>query len=59
MNLKVRMLQENIYALLNESDLPVEVKRLILKEVYQTVFNASEKEIEKEIAQNAENAPKH
>lgn len=59
MNLKVRMLQENIYALLNESDLPVEVKRLVLKEVYQTVFNASEKEIEKEVAQNAESAPKY
>ena len=47
-NLKIRVLREKLIDDLNEVEIPIEVKRLVLKEVMSAVNNAADKEIEKE-----------
>ena len=52
MNLKIRQLEDDIIALLNDSDVPAEAKRLILGEVLHLV----EKEADKAVAIDLMNA---
>lgn len=47
-NLKIRMLREKLINDLNEVDLPIEVKRLVLKEIMSLVNDAADGQIEKE-----------
>ena len=47
-NLKIRMLREQLINDLNEVDLPIEVKRLVLKEIMSLVNDAADGQIEKE-----------
>lgn len=55
MNLKIRHLEDNILNMINESDLPMEVKRLILSDVFNLVLKQSDKEVAAEIlSANAE-----
>ena len=56
MNTKIRRLEDQIVALLNESDVPIEAKRLIVAEVHGLLTKESDKiiafEIKKEVGQN-------
>lgn len=55
MNLKIRHLEDNILNMINESDLPIEVKRLVLSDVFNLVLKQSDKEVAAEIlSANAE-----
>lgn len=55
MNLKIRHLEDNILNMINESDLPIEVKRLIISDVFNLVLKQSDKEVAAEIlSANAE-----
>lgn len=47
-NLKIRMLREQLINDLNEVDLPIECKRLVLKEIMSSVNDAADGEIRKE-----------
>lgn len=47
-NLRIRMLREKLINDINEVDLPIEVKRLVLKEIMSLVNDAADNEIEKE-----------
>lgn len=45
MNLKTRQLEEELIAVLNGSDLPMEVKRFVVKSVYHLVEKEADKAI--------------
>ena len=47
-NLKIRMLREKLISDLNEVDLPIECKRLVLKEIIALVNDAADGQVEKE-----------
>ena len=47
-NLKIRMLREKLISDLNEEDLPIECKRLVLKEIMSVVNDTADGQIEKE-----------
>lgn len=47
-NLKIRMLREKLISDLNEVDLPIECKRLVLKEIIALVNDTADGQIEKE-----------
>ena len=47
-NLKIRMLREKLISDLNEVDLPIECKRLVLKEIMSVVNDTADGQIEKE-----------
>ena len=47
-NLKIRMFREKLISDLNEADLPIECKRLVLKEIIALVNDAADGQIEKE-----------
>ena len=47
-NLKIRMLREKLINDLNEVDLPIECKRLVLKEIMSSVNDAADGQIQKE-----------
>ena len=47
-NLKIRMLREKLISDLNEADLPIECKRLVLKEIIALVNDAADGQVEKE-----------
>ena len=47
-NLKIRMLREQLISDLNNTDLPIECKRLVLKEIIALVNDAADGQIEKE-----------
>ena len=47
-NLKIRMFREKLISDLNEEDLPIECKRLVLKEIMSVVNDAADGQIEKE-----------
>ena len=49
MNYKIRKLQDDIIAMLNASDIPIEAKRLILADLLNIVTNESTKIIAMEI----------
>ena len=48
MNLEIRKFREKIVNDINESELPIEVKRLVLKEVMSVVNETADNEIAKE-----------
>lgn len=56
MNLKIREFKVSIENYVNGSDLPPEVKRMVLKEIYQSAEAAANEAISAEIAErdNAE-----
>ena len=47
-NLKIRMFREKLISDLNEADLPIECKRLVLKEIIALVNDAADGQVEKE-----------
>lgn len=47
-NIVIRMLREKIISDLNEAELPIEVKRLVLKEIMSAVNDTADSEIAKE-----------
>lgn len=47
-NLKIRMLREQLISDLNNTDLPIECKRLVLKEIIALVNDAADGQVEKE-----------
>ena len=47
-NLKIRMFREKLISDLNEEDLPIECKRLVLKEIIALVNDAADGQVEKE-----------
>lgn len=61
MNKKIRELEDNIIAILNESDVQIEVKRLIIADVLNLVTKESDKmivyELNKEEPKNEKNKP--
>ena len=48
MNLEIRMFREKIINTINETELPIEVKRLVLKEVMSVVNETADNQIAKE-----------
>lgn len=54
LNTKIRTLEDAVIELVNGSDLPMEVKRLILSDVLNLVTRQADKEFINEVANNAE-----
>ena len=54
MNMKIRTLEDAVIELINGSDLPMEVKRLILSDVLSLVIRQADKEFINEVTNNAE-----
>lgn len=48
-NLKIRVLREDMIALLNQSTLPIEVKRMVVKEVHDLVNDLADKTVQAEL----------
>lgn len=48
-NLKIRLLREDMIKLLNKSTLPIEVKRMVVKEVLDSVNDLADKTIQAEL----------
>lgn len=51
MNLKIRRLEEDIVAILNDSDIPIEAKRLVLQNILDVVENNANEIIKQELSQ--------
>ena len=58
LNLKIRNLEDTIIDAINASDLPIEVKRLVVSEVLNLVIKQADKEVIQEMT-NAESASEH
>lgn len=50
-NLAIREFQQTIIGVTNSSPLPIEIKRLVFKEVMQQIETAAEEKIQKEFAE--------
>lgn len=50
-NLAIREFQQTIIGITNSSPLPIEIKRLVFKEVMQQIETAAEEKIQKEFAE--------
>ena len=48
-NLKIRLLREDMIKLLNKSTLPIEVKRMVVKEVQEMVNDLADKTVQAEL----------
>ena len=48
-NLKIRVLREDMIKLLNKSTLPIEVKRMVVKEVQEMVNDLADKTVQVEL----------
>lgn len=48
-NLKIRLLREDMIKLLNKSTLPIEVKRMVVKEVHEMVNDLADKTVQAEL----------
>ena len=51
MDLEIRRLSEKLVATLNENPLPIEIKRLVLKDIYLQVESKAQEIIEQEKAE--------
>lgn len=51
MNLKIRRLEEDIVAILNDSDVPMEAKRLVVQNILNVVENNANEIIKQELSQ--------
>ncbi len=49
MNLEIRQLEDILIKALNESELPIEVKRLIVADVYHQILKEADKIIAQEV----------
>ena len=49
MNLSIRQLEDSLIAILNQSDVPMEAKRLVLADVLHIVTKEADKEIQQEL----------
>jgi hypothetical protein len=58
MNKEIRLLEDNLIALLNDSSLPIEVKRLVVKDVLSLVSKQADREILDEIKQEQQEEQK-
>lgn len=54
LNLKIRNLEDTIIDAINASNLPIEVKRLIVSDVLNLILRQADKEVINEVSQNAE-----
>ena len=50
-NLAIREFQQTLIGVTNSSPLPIEIKRLVFKEVMQQIETAAEEKIQKEFAE--------
>lgn len=58
MNSKIRQLEDDLVSILNASDLPIEVKRLIVESVYRATEKAADNAILREkYEEQMQNAP--
>lgn len=45
MNLKIRQLEDSILNMINDSDLPIEIKRLVIADIFNLVIRQSDREV--------------
>lgn len=57
-NLEIRNLKTNIIHLLNKSELPIEVKRLVMSEIYRELYETAEQVIRGELVAQQEQKDK-
>ena len=58
MNSKIRQLEDDLISILNASDLPIEVKRLVVESVYRATEKAADNAILREkYEEQMQNAP--
>lgn len=53
-NLKIRLLQKNLLDVLNASDLPIEVKRICLKDLLSEATKKADELVQKEAEEEKE-----
>jgi hypothetical protein len=51
MNLKIRKLEEDLISVLNNSDIPIEAKRLVVQNILNAIENKADKIIMQELSQ--------
>lgn len=54
MNIKIRQFEDNILNLINESDLPMEIKRLVISDIFNLVLKQADKEVLAELSAQTE-----
>ncbi len=54
MNVKIRHFEDSILNLINASDLPMEVKRLVITDIYNLVLKQADKEVLNELSAQTE-----
>ena len=45
MNLIIRQLEDSILNMINDSDLPIEIKRLVIADIFNLVIRQSDREV--------------
>lgn len=48
MNLEIRRFEQNLIRMINESELPIEAKRLVMKDVLHQVESVADDQVKKE-----------
>lgn len=54
MNFKIRLFEDSILNLINESDLPMEIKRLVVSDIFNLVVKQADKEVKEELSAQTE-----
>ena len=54
MNFKIRLFEDSILNLINESDLSMEIKRLVVSDIFNLVVKQADKEVKEELSAQTE-----
>ena len=54
MNFKIRLFEDSILNMINESDLPMEIKRLVMADIFNLVVKQADKEVKEELSAQTE-----
>lgn len=54
MNVKIRHFEDSILNLINASDLPMEIKRLVVSDIFNLVVKQADKEVKEELSAQTE-----
>lgn len=54
MNFKIRLFEDSILNMINESDLPMEIKRLVIADIFNLVVKQADKEVKEELSAQTE-----
>ncbi len=54
MNFKIRLFEDTILNLINETDLPMEIKRLVISDIFNLVVKQADKEVKEELSAQTE-----